>query len=193
MAYNCAGHVFSLRSGMLRIIMHLCGVPLGCPKTYLQDGSMFKIGEWTEEDERMTITEEIDERIDLELDDLWEYCVRRNEDENLDLAFIHSEPSHLTLSTAGGRSHFGRGKRPKLDTGPLRFGEFAVGSFIEGLDASKITWSIREVADDMTDEGLARLYHELHPFLPVNPLDELVSRIIQLDGITEDLIANVRS
>lgn len=54
------------------------------------------------------------------------------------------------------------------------------------------SWTAEECCKNASPEDLARLFFEIRPFLPINPLDELIDRLgSTLEGHPCDVIANV--
>lgn len=54
------------------------------------------------------------------------------------------------------------------------------------------SWSADDVSKTHSIVGAARLFHEIRPFLPINPLDELILRLSsKLEKKATELIANV--
>lgn len=64
------------------------------------------------------------------------------------------------------------------ETNFVSFPMYSIGTYLalNLPDIQNLSWSFDLVKTDITSEGLARLFHELYPFLPINGLDELVNR-----------------
>lgn len=73
-------------------------------------------------------------------------------------------------------------KRPKLDCNKYchainNYPKFSVGYYLNEIPKpASMSWSFEEVSNNLTSEGLSKMFHELAPFLPINPIDELLER-----------------
>lgn len=134
------------------------GIPLGCPRTYLNSGEMIKIGNWTDRDCR---------RADKFADDLW--------------SGVRVAEHHLSPAIRDGENFFPEEDisvaAQEMDNGwdPYTWGCY---EFNPRLDSPRnISWSIDQVRENPSLDGFAKLFHELSLLLPINPLDEIRNRL----------------
>lgn len=141
---------------ILRSILVQMGIKVGCPKTYVAGRDDYvKIGNWTDAHEAT-----VDDRL---FEDLWK------------AELPHGDPIE------GRTQDVIPDERNRLTVWP----PYSVGSFLEDdllNDPANVTWSYPEVQANVTPAGIARLFHELFVFLPINALDELVHRA-EMSGI----------
>ncbi|CAL8148238.1 unnamed protein product [Orchesella dallaii] len=68
-------------------------------------------------------------------------------------------------------------KIPRLEKDEFEYWpKYSVGAYLSEVTHPLTTWSYQEGLT-ANKKNLARLYHELVPFLPINPLDELTDRV----------------
>ncbi|CAL8120595.1 unnamed protein product [Orchesella dallaii] len=141
------GRPYSYAAATLRHTLEKLGIRVGCPKLYLKTGEVKRIGDWNDNDEEEYNVRKVDEAFD-------EY--------EEDVAF-------------GVRSS----KKARTDdSGMVGWPSYSVGSYwMEVSTPDTMTWSFGEVARNITADGLAKMFHELSPLLPINALDELGARI----------------
>lgn len=146
------------------------GISLGYPRTYLKDGRELKIGNqeipWTPE--KIADADKFGKQIWYS-DKKTKYGIRVT-DADLDASGIQI-PSTIRNVKKWYRYCLGRYyTQPELD------------------DPGNISWSYDDVREKVTLAGLAKLYHELTLMLPINPLDEIITRFEnpdQIEGKTE--------
>ncbi|CAL8140680.1 unnamed protein product [Orchesella dallaii] len=141
------GRPYSFASESLRMTMEKLGINVGCPKVYMKDGSIVKIGKWTAKQEEIYNMKSVSSDFN-EFEEEVSFSVRCSKKAKLEESSFAYWPKH------------------------------SVGHYwTEVPTPEEMSWSFNEVAKDITSEGLARLFHELAPLLPINALDELGVRI----------------
>lgn len=135
------------------------GIPLGHPRAYLKNGRRIKIGDWK------TCTHEQEDEIHENVQNMWD-DIYLTDDE----LFPEDKIDWLLEDCS------------IVDETTVVFEKwlpYTVGTFIDDINQMSphdLSWSIDEVRAKPTLKGFAKLYHELCPLLPVNPLDELKNR-----------------
>lgn len=170
------------------------GIKLGCPRTYLNDGTEIKIGTWTDIDDKKadklfkdrwmvpkvkkvkvhptTLDDLLPEN--LSEDVLEDALVEDDEPESED---DFDAIKHVNKKRKTHQEH-----QSCSDKNLEKWPRYSVGSFVadehEALrNPLKLSWSYDKVKNNLTRSGLRRLYHELWLLLPINPLDELTHRL----------------
>lgn len=130
----------------------MLGVPVGCPKAYMRNGEILRLGKWTDEYESKL--------------DQAQTAVSNNWFNWSSLPLKHCETFCQMI------------ERTDVELGAwLRYSFGSTVDHPRFTTPRAFTWSFSE-CDGLPRTGvLARLYHELAVFLPINNLDEMMDRL----------------